>query len=361
MKLTANIKLLPSSGQVELLKQTLETCNKACNWISDQAWKGKTFGQYSLHKITYREVRNQFNLSAQMTVRCIAKVADAYKLDKKTQRVFRRTSAQPYDERIFRFMASDMISIWTMTGREKIDVVMGDHQRRLLAHRKGEVDLMVVKGKWYIACTCSFDDPALLTPEGILGVDFGIVNIATDSTGEIFTGAKVENTRQRYAKRRAILQHVGTKAAKKRLKIMSKHQSLFQKHENHCISKAIVSKAKRSSLSIAIENLKGIRAEVKARKSGRNRLHNWGFAQLRSFVEYKAKQAGVPVTAVDPRNTSRTCPLCLTVDKRNRRTQALFSCIACGYTSMADIVAAGNISSRAAVTPPMFAPALACG
>lgn len=47
----------------------------------------------------------------------------------------------------------------------------GDHQRQLLEHRKGEVDLMLVRGKWYLAAVCDIDDPSLLTPEGMLGVD----------------------------------------------------------------------------------------------------------------------------------------------------------------------------------------------
>ena len=43
------------------------------------------------------------------------------------------------------------VSIWTIAGRQKIACVTGEYQRRLLAFRKGEVDLMYVRGKWYIA------------------------------------------------------------------------------------------------------------------------------------------------------------------------------------------------------------------
>jgi transposase len=42
---------------------------------------------------------------------------------------------------------------------------------------------MRVRDKWYLASVCDFDDPDLLTPDGVLGVDLGIVNIATDSLG----------------------------------------------------------------------------------------------------------------------------------------------------------------------------------
>ena len=57
-----------------------------------------------------------------------------------------------------------------------------------------------------------------------------------------------------------------------------------------------------------VEELKGIRTRVRARKPQRATLASWSFAQLRSFVGYKAKMAGVRVVFVDPRNTSREKP-----------------------------------------------------
>ena len=59
------------------------------------------------------------------------------------------------------------------------------------------------------------------------------------------------------------------------------------------------------------------------------------------------------VIAVDPRYTSQTCPVCGYVARGNRRTQALFSCMACGYSAPADHNAAQNIRARALVNGPM--------
>jgi len=80
MKLTINLKLQPSPAQQATLLQTLERANTACDAISATAWQTQTFGQYALHKATYYAIKTRFGLSAQMTVRCIAKVADAYTL-----------------------------------------------------------------------------------------------------------------------------------------------------------------------------------------------------------------------------------------------------------------------------------------
>jgi len=49
------------------------------------------------------------------------------------------------------------------------------------------------------------------------------------------------------------------------------------------------------------------------------------------------------VVAVDPRNTSRTCPCCGHVSAENRKTQAVFRCVRCDHAADADVNAAHNI------------------
>ncbi|MHA2246593.1 MAG: zinc ribbon domain-containing protein, partial [Candidatus Hodarchaeales archaeon] len=71
------------------------------------------------------------------------------------------------------------------------------------------------------------------------------------------------------------------------------------------------------------------------------------------FIDYKAALSGVPVTFVDPRNTSRRCPSCGHITKKNRRTRDHFCCVMCGFAGPADHVAAINIAARASVNMPI--------
>ena len=81
-----------------------------------------------------------------------------------------------------------------------------------------------------------------------------------------------------------------------------------------------------------------------AAKSGLNRsIHDAGWAQLLSFIAYKAEDAGRDVIAVDPRHTSQRCSQCGHIAAANRATQATFHCQACGHQANADINAALNI------------------
>jgi IS605 OrfB family transposase len=224
---------------------------------------------------------------------------------------------------------------------------MGEHQKRLMAYRKGEVDLCFVRGKWMLAATCDIPETDEFKAEDWLGVDLGIVSLAVDSDGTPYSGAGVEKAREYQQKRRSRLQKLGTKGAKRRLRKLSGKQRRYQAHTNHCIAKAVVLDAERTGRGIALEELKGIRGRVTARSNQRARLGNWGFAQLGGFVSYKARRAGVPVSFVDPRSTSRQCSACGCIDKKNRPNQAIFSCVSCGHTANADHNAAINIRLRA--------------
>lgn len=353
MKLTAKIKLQPTPEQAELLKKTLETANAAANYISGVAWDTRTFGKFQVQKLVYHDVRNTFGLSAQVVIRAISKVTDAYKLDKKTKRTFRPLGSIAYDSRILSLnLEKNEVSIWTVDGRQKMSFVCHQRAKELLGGDRGESDLCLIDGVFYLLTSCEVDEPAPSDVDDFLGVDMGIANIAVDSDGEVHQGKTVKSVRHRHRKLRSKLQAKGTKSARRLLKKRRRKEQRFAAWTNHNISKHIVAKAKDTGRGIALEELGGIRDRVTVRRSQRETLHSWSFFQLRTFIEYKSKLMGVPVVAVDPRNTSRTCPCCGHIDKANRKTQDKFLCVDCGFSGLADHIAAINIGSRAAVNLP---------
>jgi predicted transposase len=68
MKLAAQIKLLPSDEQALGLLLTLERANAACQYISDYAHENGTRSKYKLQEAVYHDVRERFDLAAQMTI-----------------------------------------------------------------------------------------------------------------------------------------------------------------------------------------------------------------------------------------------------------------------------------------------------
>ncbi|GAA4489348.1 hypothetical protein GCM10023191_020040 [Actinoallomurus oryzae] len=83
-------------------------------------------------------------------------------------------------------------------------------------------------------------------------------------------------------------------------------------------------------------------------KAGLNRsVHAARWGRLVRRLEEKA--AG-RVERIDPALTSQTCHACGHRDSRNRESQAVFRCRACGQGDHADVNAAENIAAGRAVT-----------
>jgi len=354
MLLTLKIKLLADSEQHSQLLETMRVFNEACSFISQLGFEKKIFNKVKLQKECYYEVRDKFKLSAQFVIRAISKVTESYKSNKKSLHTFKPTGAIIYDQRLLSYKGLEHASILTMDGRILVPMVFGEYQKGVIDGRRirGQADLVSLDGVFYILVVVELPDNSPTDTKDFLGIDLGIKNIAVDSDGEEFSGAKVNSLRNRHAKLRTKLQKKGTKSAKRLLKKRSKKERRFATDTNHCISKKLVAKAQDTGRGIALEDLKGIRERVTVRRAQRRQHNSWSFYQLRQFIQYKAALASVLVVAVDPRNTSRTCPCCGHISKSNRPTRDKFCCQSCGYAGPADSIAAVNIGRRAVVMQP---------
>ncbi|MCI0464110.1 MAG: transposase [Gemmataceae bacterium] len=349
MKLTVPIQLLPTHEQAAHLLATLRQMNAAATHAAQIGFAHRVFGQVSIHNLCYRELRQRFGLGAQHAVRAISKAVDAFARDRTICPEFRPDGAVPLDDRLYRLIGLQAASINTVAGRIKLPFVIGDYFTGMLSRKMGQADLVHRDGQFFLYITVEFEEPPPVQPQDWIGVDLGIVNIAVDSTGETFSGEKVQRNRRRRATARKQHQRKGTRNAKRKLKRMGGRQRRFQTAENHRISKQLVAKAKAQSAGIVLEDLSGLRGRVEDTVSRRfrRRFGNWGFFQLRRFVEYKARLAGVSVVTVDPRNTSRTCSACGHCEKANRPDQATFRCKHCGFSTNADFNAALNLRAKA--------------
>lgn len=369
VKLVTQVKLRPRSAhEADALAATLRACNQGANWVAMVAFTKNLKRRNELQEEVYHDLKATFGLSAQPAVRVVKKVVDAYatiagniKAGNLTGRarhraeskpvVFREEAAQPFDDRCLAWNLDwRTVSIWTVEGRIKgVPFICSPEALELLQYRKGESDLMARDGAFYLVATVDVPEPAAYEPEGFLGVDLGVVNIATTSDGKIMSGRKTHRYRRRMCRLRQKLQTKGSKSAKRRLKSIRRREARFAADTNHRIAKRIVKTAERTSRGIALEDLKGIRQRVTARKEQRYRLHSWAFAQLGAFVEYKARRAGVPVVFVDPRDTSRQCSECRHTHRINRVSQARFVCRSCGVVMHADHNGSRNIAHRGEV------------
>jgi IS605 OrfB family transposase len=353
MLLTLKVKLQPTQEQRQKLLRTMETFNQACDDISKNAYESKTFNKYRLQHQLYYRIREQYKLPAQLAIRAISKVIESYKVERRHYHAFDPHGAIVYDQRIMSFKGLAKVSLASLEGRETIPILIGFNAKLDQRRIRGQADLLFINDVFYLCLVVEQPEEPPLTPVGILGVDFGLVNLATTSDGVYYSGGFVEEARRRYTGLKAVLQRVGSESAKRHLRKLSGKERRFKKQTNHVISKELVVVAKGTKRALALEDLRGIRSRVTVRREQRGRHGKWAFYQLRAFVDYKARLAGVPVLVVDPRDTSRRCSECGHSEKLNRVSQSVFRCRVCGHLEDADLNAARNIRWRAGVNQPI--------
>jgi IS605 OrfB family transposase len=360
MKLTVQLQLLPAE-HTALLLSTMEAFNAAANHAARVGFDAGVVGQPAIHRRCYYELRERFGLSAQMAVRAIGKAVETFARDRKVCPVFKPHGGITYDSRILNWKDISHVSIWTLEGRKVFRYVYGEYQSERLGRLKGQVDLVYRGGKFYLHATIDMPEGTPVRPAEFVGVDLGVVNLATTSDGWRVSGAAVETVRQRNVLRRKRLAREATRQQKRgkrprgvrrAQKRQGRQEARFRRHTNHCIAKHIVTLAKDTKRGIAVEDLRHIRARTRFAKAQRARMGGWAFAQLQGFLAYKARLRGVPLVTVDARYTSQTCNACGHRERKNRPDQASFVCTACGHSANADVNAAQNIAARALVVAP---------
>lgn len=195
----------------------------------------------------------------------------------------------------------------------------------------------------YAYVSCEVIEKPTTNTQGVLGIDLNTTGhcavVANSVTGKVFKLGKSSNhIHQKYKNIRKTLQR---KRKYSKLKQVKNRESRIVRDTNHKISRKVVDEAIKQNCSINMENLKGIRKNKKQAKSFKYALNSWSFYQLRMFIEYKAKLAGIPVILIAPQYSSQRCSKCGLLGERMKKS---FKCPHCGHVENADVNAAFNIS-----------------
>src|SRR5262249_24545621 len=174
MKLTLQLKLLPTPDQHAALLETLHAFNAAASYAAQVGFEAGVFSQLSIHRRCYRELRDRFGLSSQMAVRAIGKAVEVYRRDRTACPVFRPDGAMTYDHHLLAWKGPAHVSLLTLKGRQLLPMIYGEYQAGYLDRLSGQVDIVYRQGQWYLYATIVLPDPTPLEPADFLGVDLGV-------------------------------------------------------------------------------------------------------------------------------------------------------------------------------------------
>ncbi|MDX2524600.1 RNA-guided endonuclease InsQ/TnpB family protein [Streptomyces europaeiscabiei] len=246
------------------------------------------------------------------------------------------------------------------------------NQHRPVAGRVKTVSVKREGRRWFVVLSVEQDQPEPLPATGsVVGIDLGIVNFLADSDGDFVpnprhgrhAAEKLEAAQQalsRFPRRKAKDRTANHQRAVE--KVAQLHGKVRRQRLDHAHKTALGLVRAHDVIAhedLRIRNMSRApapkpdpdpgRAGVflpngAAAKAGLNRsVNDAGWGVFLTILHAKAESAGREVIAVDPRNTSRTCPECGHTAKENRPTQEKFHCLACGHHAHADTVAATNV------------------
>jgi IS605 OrfB family transposase len=90
------------------------------------------------------------------------------------------------------------------------------------------------------------------------------------------------------------------------------------------VADSVLKFAEERRSAIVLEDLKGFKS--KRSKELNRRLSMWPRRKLHQIIEYKAQWRGIPVVKVNPRNSSRTCPVCGRIQYSRMGTEFVCNC-----------------------------------
>lgn len=231
----------------------------------------------------------------------------------------------------------------------------------------GQLTYNQKKKKWLLTIPYTFEkeEKQELNPNLIMGIDLGVVKVATFSIYNVekqdyismyfkdrtIDGAELIHHRQKIEARRKELgisskwssdnnTGRGYKIKMEKSNKIGDKYNRFKETYNHKVSRYIVDIAIKYNVSlIQMENLTGFSEEQE-----NSLLKNWSYYDLQEKIRYKAKEHGIEINLINPQYTSQRCSCCGNIDKDNRPTQEKFKCTICNHTENADINASKNIS-----------------
>ena len=251
----------------------------------------------------------------------------------------KKYSSIRYDKRTSSFRGTQL-TLASLGKRFKVILDIPDYFKPLLDWDFKGVRLCYERSKkrFWVKLIFAINSPDKCVSEILSGVDRGIFNLATLSTGENFSSKNIRASQRKYLYNRKTLQTKGTPSAKRRLKKMSGKEKRFSRDVNHVVTKQIVY---TSGTTFVLEDLSGIRDENKG-KIMNKWLGGWSFDEFQFFLEYKAEMLGKEVVYVDPRYTSQKCSQCKNIDRKNRN-KSRFKCKKCRFECHSDLNASYNI------------------
>ena len=232
----------------------------------------------------------------------------------------------------------------------QINILLNPHTQKIL-----EEDTLKVRSFTITALNISICISKEITEmecTKTVGIDRNLRNVTVGNDNEVimYKTNKLLSIKQNTIYARAGFKRNDQRKKKEFWKNLNGRLANRTKQYIHKISKQIVDKAVQEKTMIILEDLKGIRKLYrKGNGQGNNyrkKMNGWQFYELQRQIEYKARWVGLPVNFIDPKSTSKLCPICGLRVQEDIQNKRKLMCINCGKSMDRDVIASMNIAHK---------------
>lgn len=245
-------------------------------------------------------------------------------------------------------MNGSLLSI-PFKSHEKINILLNKHTLKILSDKTLSVRSFSLTALNISLCISKEIEEIECTK--IVGIDRNLRNVTVGNNESVvfYKTNKLLSIKENTIHARAGFHRNDHRKKKQFWKEKNHRMQNRTKQFIHKISKDIVTNAVKTKSMIVLEDLKGIRKLYRKGngqgKKYRRRLNGWQFYELQRQIEYKSAWEGIPVRFVDPKRTSKLCPVCGEKIQEDTNKRKLL-CTNCGKSMDRDVIASMNIAHK---------------
>jgi putative transposase len=334
------------------------------NELIEYAHLYRTTSFISLHHAKYRELRRRYptlpshyiNTARRLTASVYKSFIEQKKLGmcEKERPTFKGRTIW-LDKQLFKLDTNGWkVSMAVHGGRWiTLKLLYGKYHQKFKDMKLSEARLVLEKdGNLYLNVVFR---QAVMLPE--IGADAKVIAVDVNENIIVYgnddfierleTNEGIIRTRY-FLKRRRIKSKVRGKELRR--KLLDKYRGREWRRVKEIYYKAvkrIIDKAKEADVKIIVmEDLKHLNRKDKGSRELNGRLHRWSYRRFQRILEYKAKLCGLHVKYVNPRGTSKTCPICGSELEESSNGRRLRKCKRCGLEEDRDAIAVKNLTKR---------------
>lgn len=351
MKAIKSVKqsILPNNDLADMM----ETFRKMINQCIRVGLKNNCSTLKRLSMLSYHEL-NEYDILSSYKLNAISQACGRLSQMKRDIRKGRTPKSpyvsKPYITNGYGIKCNGTLLTIPYKYHNSINILLNPHTQEILSDQTLKVRSFTITA-FNISICISKEIPEVKCTKTV-GIDRNLrnVTVGNDELVTIYKTNKLLSIKQNTIYARAGFKRNDNRILRNMHKKYDGRLASRTKQYIHKISKQIVDAAVSSKSMIILEDLKGIRKLYRKGNGQGNKyrmkLNGWQFYELQRQIEYKAKWQGLPVNKIDPKRTSKLCPICGEKIQEDKQNQRKLLCINCGKSMDRDVVASMNIARK---------------